>query len=371
MMRPDRADGGRLGPRAPRRLLCLLGLALLAAVACRRVPAPAPRDQPAVVVVESDEDDGTTPSVAEHEPNDEPRQAQALKVGQAIRGTLKGRGRADRDWYALEVDRPKQITRLQLGPLGDEDLRLDLYTTPGQRIAVADNAGPGAGEVLPNLALEVGPYLVRVRARVGARHKTKAVAAKARSARAAGASSAVASGSYRLLFALRDRGEQEEIEPNDLSARATDLRFGESSGEAVGYCGARKDVDWYRLAPRTWPADRLLHLAADGLDGVRFDLAWRDAGGQVIAQREARANEGAELANLQLPPPGLGATLTVDCRSGYDLDVPYVLRLGLQPAVDTEREPNDRFDQATALAVGQPLGGSSPIARMSTATAWR
>lgn len=342
--------------------LVSFALALACGVACRRSVAPAQRDQPAVVVVESDEGEEGTPVQAEREANDQPAQAQPLRVGQPLSGSLVARGRPDHDWYAIMVDRAQQIARLQLGAQGAADLRLELFTTAGQRLAAADNAGPGGTEVLPNLALEVGRYLVRVRARQR-RGKGPVAPAAARAAAAAPAGAQRPSSpdgdaaSYRLLFVLRDRGEQEELEPNDTIAQATELRFGEASGEAVGYCGARGDLDWYRVPPRAWPAEQLLRVAADGLDGVRFTLAWRDATGQVIAQRQARANEGADLSHLRLPPPEGGATVTVDCRSGYDVDVPYVLRLALQVAGETEVEPNDRVDQATTLADGQALGG--------------
>lgn len=354
----------RATPWAP---LALISLALASSAACRRTVAPVTRDQPAVVVVESDEEDETTPAAAEREPNDDPLQAQPLRVGQPVSGTLTRHGRADRDWYAIEVDRPLQVARLQLGPVTGQDVTLELFAAPKQRLFAADNAGPGVAEVLPNLALEVGRYLVRVRARrattgrPGGLHKAASgvvhQAAPRAAADATPAPVSTAAGRYRLSFTLRDRGEQEELEPNDTIERATELRFGETSGEAVGYCGGRGDVDWYRLAPRAWPVDRLLRVAADGLDGVRFELSWRDEAGQVIAQRQARANEGADLPHLRPPVAASGATVTIDCRSGYDVEVPYVLRLGWQAAAETELEPNDRVDQATTLADGQPLGG--------------
>ncbi|MBK8479638.1 MAG: serine/threonine protein kinase [Proteobacteria bacterium] len=168
----------------------------------------------------------------EHEPNDTPADATLLRPGQPVTGLLGQRlsaAESDRDWYRLVVvgSAAQQLTA-QVSALPNMDLTLELYDGRGQRLAAADSAGHGLGELLPAWPVTTGSYYLLVREvwHVG-RIPTENV-----------------TDTYRLEAALATPPAPWELEPNDAEGSANSLAVGTT---VEGLLGSTSDEDTYRV----------------------------------------------------------------------------------------------------------------------------
>ena len=330
-----------------RRLIPFLALAVLGGCTCGR-PPPSTHRGANVVVVEPSEV-GRAAAVAEREPNDSRRQAQAVAADQPVAGTLARQGGTeDEDWYRVEVGSQGQVLSATLSGLPGADLVLEAFSAKGKKLVSVNNAAEGEGERLANLSVEGGTYYLRVRAKGGAAQGQPGDGGPGQGA------------SYRLSWAVRAREEGEEREPNGRSAEASPLLVGE---EAIGHLGWRGDADWYETPLRdVGPAARL-SVELSGLDGVRLHLAVRRGDGTVVQERSGGVGEGVALPNLGLPAGTERLLVVVRARQGYSVEGRYTLRVATTvPAVPTESEPNDRPASAGALVPGQPVVGNLPDA---------
>ena len=302
---------------------------LLAACTCTPRP-PAPDQGPPVVVVDPDEE-SLTPATPETEPNDTQQRAQPLAQGEWIEAKMAAK---DADWFRFTIKQDGQVARVQVRGVTGLDLALEAYNNQGKRLVKVDNAREGGGEVLVNLSVEPGAYLLRV-SEVKGRPGTLP---------------------YRVGFSLRAREEGEEVEPNWKAAMATPLA---PDQEAVGYLGWRTDNDWYQVDVSSISPSARLRVELDGVDGVRANLSVRTADGKILAERWTGTGDGAVLANLVPPEASQGPLMVVvRCREQTNVETRYYLRvMSAVPAGLTEQEPNDTPDQATTLLTGQALAG--------------
>lgn len=325
-------SGGRSTLGAP--TVAVVGL-LVALGSCKRDAPKRQRVKPAVVVVESDDELGQE-SLHEIEPNDQPVQAQALPLAETVSGTLRvSHSEADQDWYRLKV-RGARILRIESSGAAKLDLVLGLYDKQGKLLIDVNDAGVGGGETLVNAAVDQGEYLVRVSAAI------------------ADETAALHERSYRLRASVRLVQPNEEREPNGAADRASRLHW---DGEVAGYCGWRRDVDWYAVEVPDSLKGLLLRFELDGVDGVqpRLDIK---VGAKTYLQRLARAR-GAPvvLANVRPPEETSNIFAVVHCGQGYNLDTRYALRVSSVAATGVEQEPNDTADTAQDLLLGESIRG--------------
>jgi hypothetical protein len=292
------------------------------------------------VIVVDPEGEDTLPT-PEREPNDRRAQAQVLEPDVWVQGTLSPR-LSDEDWYRVSVVADDQVVSVVLTGMPDVDSTLTVFDAGGKRVLALDNVGPGRGEALPNFSRNRGSFYLVVRA---ARDKKQVPAARTASGKH--------EGHYRIRVSLRAREEGEEGEPNGTPKLATALKLG---GEAFGYLGWRRDVDWYRVSLDDFPADGLLRVELDGVDQVRAVLELRDSRGRQIQRQGGGPGDPIALTNLDLPSGSARDVVyvAVRARQGYNGEARY--HLGVSQAVRTkqeELEPNETSENATPLGLGE------------------
>ncbi len=312
-------------------LVALLGSLL--ASGCRgrsrtdRVLGPMAQDAVPVAVIQPPDAGPPLSAVSEREPNDSPGQAQELPAGKPILGHIHKPGKqADRDYFSLRVPEGagRQILWIRLSSPASLKLTLEVRKHPSyERIAHRRAARPGASLVLPNLALLPGKYYVGVSAsdkKEDAKHP------------------------YVLSWRLGAWQEGQEIEPNDLRAKATPLLVGR---DTTGYFGRARDVDWYVL-PESRPQD-IYTIQLEGVRGVRAELAVCDNRGRVLLKRKGRT--GRRIAVHNLASPASPFYLRVRALAGSNPEDAYLLRVERGTAgPGTELEPNDTVASAMTLS---------------------
>jgi hypothetical protein len=215
-------------------------------------------------------------------------------------------------------------------------------TTGGS--AASPPASPAAAPAPPS----AGYYLVLRAALVGSGRK----AVRAANARAP----------YKLTAFVESGPEDLEQEPNDESARATEIASGASR---TGYLSPPGDVDWYRVHT---DQPMILHVEVSALDRADLELSVLAAGAKPgdKPQLLARANEGGVREGEVLPNVRIGAGesyIKIESaareldgkwvRDAEDRDHAYRLTTQLLPDDgSTDREPNN--DAASAQEVTLP-----------------
>ena len=165
----------------------------------------------------------------EIEPNDNPGMANLIAPGRTVRGTIGKRlelDESDRDFFQFHVAHGPSLLRVELSPIPNMDLLVELFDAGGARLVQIDNAGPGEGEVLPNQRLAAGDYYLEVReVWVAGRQATEDITDR-----------------YTLLATVRSIGPDEESEPDDTSDTALPLRL---DHPIAGYLSHPNDVDFF------------------------------------------------------------------------------------------------------------------------------
>ncbi len=340
------------------RILPLV-VALLAGVACRRSRLPLRGDADPVVVLAEPADESGAPAVTEVEPNDtraaamplalvgDPlsvRVAAALSSGKDVdvfRVTIPGSPAATADGG------PSSGRRLfvELTPSVALSASLQLQDDSGQPL-LTSVAAPGERHGIPNATVTPGSsYLLVVRA------------AQVTSAR-----------DYRLALRLLDFELGDEREPNDRAAQATLLAAADSSPEAAGFFGGRRDEDWFRVPLGANAAGVALEVELDAVPGVTASVTVLDEAESRMASARGRRNERIVLHNVVVPnvmpnvastAPGSGrfCYVLVHSEGGRNLDQRYVLHVRSGAIKDdAETEPNDDPAHATLLHDGRIIG---------------
>jgi hypothetical protein len=294
------------------------------------------------------------PLVDEAEPDDDTAHAQPIESGKGIRGTIgkpktvKGKPASDEDVYSwIEGGTPVgdgglafDEARVEVTGIPGVDLQLEVLDGDGKRLALANDAPAGEGEVIPNLGVDPGhTYYVRVKAAVPI-EGTKP---------------------YELTVRSGPAPTGDEREPNDDVMHATPLV---AVSDASGFYGRRRDEDWLAL-PAHAAAGSTLKIELTPVDGVAPQLrlyggaalapqpkglpALKSAAPEVLA--EARAGKGDELRlrNVGVPTEG-SAWLALKAVEGRNAEIRWALRMSVEPPLDgVEKEPNDTLERATAL----------------------
>ena len=319
-----------------------VGGAALALAGCpqrTRLPPSGDAGAPKVVVVQRPRPVGTgarppahVAVVDELEPNDDAGHAQPLEWPKGIAGSLLGQaGKADEDWLQWVVGGEVPATaRLEATPSPELDLSVELVGGDGQRLFVLNDGGPGAAEVVPNLAVAPGQtWFVRLRAIADPKRPPPVVAAQA---------------AYRFAVTTAARQPGEEIEPNDRREQATLL-----SGDGSGFFGRRRDEDWLRLGLDPAAAGGL-RLELSAVEGVAAAVRIAAAAGKTLLESRGERGEELRLRNLPLPLPDQFIVLRAE--SGRQIEARWLLRYAVEPlAQGCEREPNGTREQAFPVEV--------------------
>ena len=333
-----------------------LVLALLVAAACgdRRKPIAVRGDAgPSVVVVDPVKRNAQPVAlVDEAEPDDDTAHAQPLEPGKGIRGTLgapktvRGKAVSDEDFYSwTEGGTPAPTAlppppgsppppvafneaRIELSGVPGLDLQLEALDGDGKRLWLANDAGPGEGEVIANLGVEPGhTYYLKVKA-----------------------TPPVAGGKpYELVVRSGPAPAGDEREPNDDAAHATPLQ---TIGDASGFYGRRRDEDWFVLPPG--PPAGTLRIELTPVEGVVPQLRVLTGAppGPLTVLADARAGRGEELRlrNVGVPASG-NVYLALKAIEGRSPELRWSLKLNAEaPLEGAEHEPNDTVATATPVA---------------------
>ena len=173
--------------------------------------------------------DRPRPVEVEVEPNDTPQTANPIAPGSTVRGTIGRRlkvDESDRDLFHFTAPPGRSLLRVELGPIPKMDVVLELFDGRGARVATADNAGPGEGEVLPNQRLEGGDFYLEVREQwIPGRQATEDVTDQ-----------------YALHTTLRPLAPDEESEPDNAPEEAIAVTL---ERPVRGYLARPNDLDWF------------------------------------------------------------------------------------------------------------------------------
>ena len=219
---------------------------------------------------------------AEVEPNDSAENATLIVAGKTLRGTLELHdGQADVDHFKVASPYPRGILRVEVTGVPGVDLVLEVFQQGSrQRLVRADNGRVGSGEVVPNVGVGVGDYLIVVR-----------------QPREQKASSNVP---YQLTVTVRPADEGEEREPNDTRAEAKDRAVGK---DLRGYLGHKGDIDWFKflLPPRA--KAQALRVALTVPPGLDYDsVEVFDENEALLKKLESAKGENVVIEGLRVEP---------------------------------------------------------------------
>lgn len=316
------------------RWASILLVALLAPAACKTESA-APEGEPAGEGAGPEE--GTEPEggpavppplepTTEIEPNDAPKQAQALRAAEPVEATVGGP--KDVDVFRVDPEGAVRTLRAEVTGAAGTDLEVALLDPSGKSVVRSvNNVGEGEGEVITNVQIDK-PSFVRVRPR----KKAQAGAA------------------YRLVVTLSEPDPNGEAEPNGTPAKATPLPVG---GEREGFVNNAEDRDVFKIEGT---ASGVLALEVEPVSGVEAELRLyrqaRDAASVVPLV-------AGERTTLRIAAPG-EAPLYAELRAKKGFNVLDRYRITIAAAGDgpaADPEPDDTPALAVPLdAEGQTAG---------------
>ncbi|MGB5810929.1 MAG: serine/threonine-protein kinase [Polyangiales bacterium] len=168
---------------------------------------------------------------SEREPNHSVKRANKLKLATPTEGYLGQRldsETGDVDLFLLSHQGPGTGTAsIEVSPIPNMDIVVELLRPElGDPIVIADSRGLGEGEGLPNIPLEPGTYVLRVREH----------------SREEGLPTENVSDAYTVRWEFRDADAGFETERNDSLELAESLPLG---AERRGWIGWSGDVDTY------------------------------------------------------------------------------------------------------------------------------
>jgi hypothetical protein len=194
------------------------------------------------------------PVEVELEPNNSTKEANLIGNHRVVRGHIGkclSPQESDRDYFRFTVGKVPSVLSVDVTGIPAMNLKLQVFSPSGQRLAEADDGSPGEGEHIPNVRLdEAGEYYVTVReVRVEGKPATE---------------DDVNWYTLRAGWHALDPGE--ESEPDDTPAQAIPLVVGEP---LRGYAGRAGDVDYYYLRGE---GGGTLEASLSAIDGVDLRL---------------------------------------------------------------------------------------------------
>lgn len=338
----------------------------------------------------------------ELEPNDRAVDANALPLGQTVSGFI---GHAnDEDWYRVELPGPDAgtsapepttppVSTPDAGSSGDAGNDGGV-TDAGATVADAGNAP--STPAAPSMALKIqltGVEGLRLSVsilsaaeaplfetktkegeglnlrNIGVRPSDRVVYVVVKSAWSGTGKDARrgfnSEKPYSLNVNIEEAGANAELEPNDDIGHATPLP---TNGFRQGFISPKGDVDYYVLHS---DPPGIYRLQLSGIEHVDLQLSVQRMTDAGTEQTAMRVNDGAikepeYLNNLFCAPDCFlrveAAPRKVDGKIVHDQenpDQPY--RLTVTPVQDIaheEREPNNTAEDATPIALGQPMRGT-------------
>jgi eukaryotic-like serine/threonine-protein kinase len=251
------------------------------------------------------------PQREEVEPNDDREHATLIASGVPVRGRIGKRlapDRGDRDYYYLvraargaAVGRAKLSARVTAIP--NIDLALVVYDHAGRPLAIADAAGVGEPEVVPDLG--VGDDRVYVAVLESTLTPPTVPTENL-------------SDAYELTVTIGAASADEELEPNDVPSDATPIPVGAARR---GTLGRGDDVDCWRFQGTEGKYD----LELDGAEAVGAALRVRIDDGEERASRKERVelHPGSIVRVSRAPAPAPGPGQRPPTVAG--VDDPYTL----------------------------------------------
>jgi serine/threonine-protein kinase len=286
----------------------------------------------------------------EQEPNDTPRQANALGSGGKVAGVIGKRRSAqaaDQDCYRLPAHNDGDaLSAVIVGP-PNMDLQVTLHGAGGDTQSTWSHRGKGQGEVLHNVELRPGIEVMCV---------TEAVAAGA-------VASESLSDQYQLTVVVDAPVAGSEREPNDQGP-GNELQ---PASQRTGSLDGPLDRDVYQLQGTL--DGRLVQAELDVDKGVPqsgLHMALVDAAGRVLAAQRLRPGDRKGLIALAVQERMLPDQLVLErprvrdgtAQSGDELE--YTLRYDVREVGDQpEREPNNTPESATPMVLGAWHTGSA------------
>lgn len=282
----------------------------------------------------------TAPPVEQEvEPNDRPDQATAILPDRLVEGRIRNpaKGR-DIDHFLINNAHARGLLRVEVSGVPGLDLIVSVRRkTDKKPLAVAQNGGAGAAEIVPNLGVAPGDYLIVVRE--------------------GGKRSSNVDAPYTLRASLAAAQPGDEAEPNDTRADAQEI---EAGTPVTGYFGRRKDVDWFRFKlPENVPDSslRVELTAIASVLGASFSV--QDEIEVMLKKGFTRRGSGVLFPNIGIKAGQRFLYLVAGGGKRYSVADKYTLTTKLSPLKlgSEEREPNDRPPQASPLKSGSKQSG--------------
>ena len=266
----------------------------------------------------------------EAEPNDNRDQAQEVRVGDRVEGSVQKDN--DNDWFKLAVETSgKHYLQVDLSAIPEINAYLYLLDAQGRTLFQVNEGEEGEPEFLAHFPVEPGVYFIRVYA----------------GGKASGQK-------YTLTIKITGPWQEGwESEPNDNRDLANDLRWGAS---VSGHFHRRGDDDWYRLVNDT-PGKTLVRVDLAAVPGVDGQLTiYNEKGSSLWYANEAEAGEPESIFNIALDQ---GTHFIRVYGRKSDPSNAYVLSTKIiGPWKEgMEAEPNNRTEDATELPLGQSVEG--------------
>ena len=236
---------------------------------------------------------------SEVEPNDKPRQATRLALGQSLSGTLADH--YDRDCFEVPVPR-EGLLRVAVTPPWRLDPLIEVLDAKGAVGYSSNTSGEGKEELL--VGLYVRPPLANV------------------CVRAARSGAADSAGRYRIMVKL-ESAERFEREPNGRVEDATTIPAGASAMR--GYMYPKGDVDTFRLSG----LEGTIAVKAEPPEGVRVALSLFDGTGRKALVRGAATKDGTVTMRAMIERTSSYIVQLV-AKDGQNGVQPYRLVIGTQ-----------------------------------------
>jgi len=266
----------------------------------------------------------------EAEPNDRREQAQEIRIGENIEGSVQQNN--DDDWYKLAVDKSgKNYLQVDLSAVPEVDTYLYIYDANGQKLVEVNDAPKNEAESIARFPVEPGVYYIRIY--LGGKPTQE---------------------KYTLTTKITGPWQEGwESEPNDSRERANDLMLGQS---AKGYFDHKRDEDYYRLTI-DGPEKTLVQIDLSAVPEVNGQIyLYNDKGRTIWSVNDTEKNGPESIFKLALAQ---GVYYINAWAHEANTKDPYTLSGKiLGPWQEgMESEPNDRKEEATELRVGQSVEG--------------
>jgi hypothetical protein len=200
---------------------------------------------------------------SEIESNNELKKATPISNGQRLSGAIT---QNDVDFFKVIADTPA-IMRVDLDGVENLDLSLEIQNAAGKRQVLVNEGKKKEGEVVPNIAVPLGETFIKVSAGKGEFNDLA---------------------SYALGVNLEPQDGTAEVEPNNESARATEIALGLT---LTGFYFPKGDVDIYRLDLSNRTEAVQVDITVSGIPKADLELALLNAA-KVSLQKATKRPAG-------------------------------------------------------------------------------